>query len=419
VTVVRSRSPHPFLTNGYSTICEFNSSFNIFSSFFFYGGTAMSKTRFRNRCGRGFTLVELLVVIAIIGILVALLLPAVQAAREAARRMQCSNNMKQIGLALHNFENTFKYVPPWAYDFNYNPNPANPLGNQRQGHSPFMQLLPYLEQANIIGAMDTERSVVDPQNWPPNYSVPLGSPGSPGASATVAVFLCPSSPRRIVDYQPYFTANGVPNFGPFILGATDYAAIRGVHNNLAGTGRCVPNMPANSPRPEDTGVLGVPTPEPRPNSGRGLKDAGKMFVVGKCLFADIVNGLSNSMAFGEVAGLHQVYLKGNKKVMPNTPGPPQDPGWSLNAAYFDYNSAIRVRATTTDGTVAGTLPDVGCSTVNVINTWGASNGQFYSFHPGVAGSWRADGSVQFVSETINVLAIAAMVTRSFGEPVTE
>jgi hypothetical protein len=144
-----------------------------------------------------------------------------------------------------------------------------------------------------------------------------------------------------------------------------------------------------------------------------------MFVVGKCLFADIVDGLSNSMAFGEVAGLHQVYLKGNKKVMPNTPGPPQDPGWSLNAAYFDYNSAIRVRATTTDGTVAGTLPDVGCSTVNVINTWGASNGQFYSFHPGVAGSLRADGSVQFVSETISVLSMAAMVTRSFGEPVTE
>src|SRR5438046_1432897 len=134
------------------------------------------------RSRAGFTLVELLVVIAIIGVLVALLLPAVQAAREASRRIKCQNNVRQIGLALHNFESSRSAFPEAAIDEDANAPAAQPFllpqGN-RPVRSIHFLLLPYLEQTGVFSAVDVNT------DWRTFANRPL-------AATPIQSYLCPS-----------------------------------------------------------------------------------------------------------------------------------------------------------------------------------------------------------------------------------
>ena len=143
----------------------------------------MSTTVFtlsRNR--RAFTLVELLVVIAIIGILISLLLPAIQAAREAARRMECSNKLKQLGLAIHNYHSAYNSLP----SFDYGPKARNPWGTGSMLYSTLIALLPYIEQnavADQLAAADAARD--DHQLWE-EYEI---------WSNQISAYTCPSDPN--------------------------------------------------------------------------------------------------------------------------------------------------------------------------------------------------------------------------------
>ena len=137
----------------------------------------------QSRRRTGFTLVELLVVIAIIGVLVALLLPAVQAAREAARRMQCTNNLCQLILAVQNYELTFRVYPPGTI------NDTGPIQNLPEGyhHNWITQLLPYIEEQDIYNHVDFQVGVYDAKNLPVRQT-------------PVMVLVCPSDDRGNKDY---------------------------------------------------------------------------------------------------------------------------------------------------------------------------------------------------------------------------
>jgi prepilin-type N-terminal cleavage/methylation domain-containing protein/prepilin-type processing-associated H-X9-DG protein len=155
---------------------------------------------------RGFTLIELLVVIAIIGVLIALLLPAVQSAREAARRAQCLNNLKQLGLGLHSYHDIWGSFPQGYEVQAWGPDPTVPAGHYRWGT--LAKLTPFLEQSNVYNALNLQL----PLYGGPNQGFAVFAENTTGLGSQVAIFLCPSDvgqPNR----PPFQPGNYVASAG--------------------------------------------------------------------------------------------------------------------------------------------------------------------------------------------------------------
>ncbi len=319
------------------------------------------------RTRRGFTLVELLVVIAIIGILVALLLPAVQSAREAARRMQCSNNCKQIGLAIHNYHDTYKALP-MAWYLDITPRPFN-------GESWAMSILPFLEQQPLYDRYDHSVLAAD-QLSPANVAV---------IQTPLSVFVCPSAPGGV---NRAYTFDANPANLPFTatdVAPSDYIATTGVLGAFA-------NIAYN-------GNAGG-------SRGGALKVIGPFGGNQGSRLADIIDGTTNTFLIGERTGGNQVWTKSEVHTQATAAliGL-EGGGWGdlLNGEHW------------LGGTLQSGLPwppqDGPCA----INCTSARGYGFHSFHPGGAQFVMGDASVQFMSTTVDPLAIAGRITTQKGE----
>jgi prepilin-type N-terminal cleavage/methylation domain-containing protein len=310
----------------------------------------------------GFTLVELLVVIAIIGILVGLLLPAVQAAREAARRMQCGNNLKQIGLALHNYESTHKTLPH-----------GTPNCCTLNGFNWAVMIFPYMEMNTLYDSMNASGNL---RNTPANQNA--------ARNFRLSSWICPSDPAGGTPHMNRFAAHNVSpghglwyaaSIGPTMMDSCPFCPLGSVPsaNNYCCQGN---NFGTNAGN-------GYPTGNSVGMFGRSIK---------AIKFAEVTDGLSNTFMVGEVMPGHCDFL-------------------GLFALNFPV-SGTGIPINTMESNVAGAA---GAKIFRPAGSnWFRVCG-FKSMHTGGAQFSMGDGSVHFVSTSIDYRIFNNVGTRSGGE----
>ncbi len=317
----------------------------------------MSQSNLPNKRS-GFTLVELLVVIAIIGILVGLLLPAVQMAREAARRIACTNNLKNLGLASQHYHDVHLTFPPGAVGPH---GPSFPQYAAMKDHALGTFILPYLEQGALAQQYRWDVSWFDP-------------PNQPVVNTHLKIWQCPSA--RSDRVQDGMLVTVTPPGGALFAGTAacgDYAGMRGV-----------------SPELVLRGVIPAPS---GPRDFLGLYEGVFVGNAARCM-ADIGDGTSNTILLAECAGRPE--LRQGRVQVANK--------W-LSGGPWASRNLLFIRGATQNG-----ADFFGTCAVNCTN-----NREVYGFHPAGANAAMADGSVRLLSAQLDIRVLANLVTRAGKE----